>query len=115
MTDVPLSPSQAIGDTIYTSGQVGIDPATGGVPPGFEEQVQHALDALERVLADAGATLADVVKTTVVLVDAAYFVRMNAVYAERFVSHRPARTTLICGLAQPGLLIEIEAVARRAA
>jgi 2-iminobutanoate/2-iminopropanoate deaminase len=114
MTDapaLPLSPSQRIETTIYTSGQIGIDHQRGSAPDDFDEQVELAITALERVLADQQATLADVVKTTVILTDAKDFGAMNAIYARRFGQAKPARTTLVCQLALPELRFEIEAIA----
>jgi len=67
--------------------------------------------ALRTVLADAGAALADVVKTTVFVTDQGHVAAMNEVYAEHFSPPWPTRSTLVTGLALPGLLFEIEAVA----
>jgi 2-iminobutanoate/2-iminopropanoate deaminase len=83
------------GRWIVTSGQVGIDPSKGAlVPGGVAEQTEQVIRNLEAVLAEGGATLAHVVKTTVFLVDMADFKAMNEVYAGRFADPRPARSTV---------------------
>ena len=78
---------------IFLSGQIPLDPATGKlVPGGIEEQARRVLENLRAVLESAGASLADVVRTTIYLVDLAVFPRVNAIYAEYFeASPRPAR------------------------
>lgn len=109
----PLSPYRVDGEYVFVSGQIGIE-ADGTVPARFERQVELALDALENVLLGTGTTLAGVLKTTVVLVDREDFGAMNDLYAVRFAARPPARTTLVAGLALPGLLFEIDAIARLA-
>lgn len=109
----PLSPYRELDQLVITSGQVGIDPATGEAPADFEGQARVALDNLEAVLADAGASLATVLKATIFLVDRADFPVMNRLYLERFGAPFPARSTVICGLADERLLFEIEAIAAK--
>jgi 2-iminobutanoate/2-iminopropanoate deaminase len=109
----PYSPVVVSGDLVYTSGQVAFDHEGALVPGGIEEQTRQVLDNLERCLAAAGCGLDDVVKVTAFLADLADFEAFNRVYAERFASPYPARSTVGVRLAE-GLLVEIEAVARRA-
>jgi 2-iminobutanoate/2-iminopropanoate deaminase len=109
----PYSPVVVSGDIVYTAGQVAFDSEGVLVSGGIEEQTRQALDNLERSLAAAGCGLAEVVKVTAFLADLADFEAFNRVYAERFAAPYPARSTIGVRLAD-GLLVEIEAVARRA-
>lgn len=108
----PYSPVVVGGDLVYTSGQVAFDSAGVLVPGGIEEQTRQVLDNLERSLAAGGCELDDVVKVTAFLADLADFEAFNRVYAERFAAPYPARSTVGVRLAD-GLLVEVEAVARR--
>lgn len=107
---VPLSPAVRAGDFVYISGQVptGLDGVI--VPGGIEAQTRKVLDNVEAALALAGATLADVVKTTVILADARDFGAFNKVYGSYFPANPPARTTLEARL-MVDIRVEIEAVA----
>jgi 2-iminobutanoate/2-iminopropanoate deaminase len=108
----PYSPVVVSGDLVYTAGQVGTD--TSGAPAdGIEAQTRQALENLRLCLEAAGAGLGDVLKVTAYLTDMASFAAYNEVYREVFDPPYPARTTVGAMLA-PGLLVEIEAVARRA-
>jgi 2-iminobutanoate/2-iminopropanoate deaminase len=108
--------SQAI-DTdgmVFCSGQVGIDPVTKKLAEGVEGQTEQALRNLSAVLEAAGLGLADVVKTTVWLTDAADFAAVNAVYARHFREPAPARSApIVAALPLPGARISIEAIAVR--
>lgn len=108
----PLSPLARIGDTLYTAGQVGVDPATRAVPEGIRAQTRQVLLNLRAVLALAGADLSHVVKTTVFLTDMADFAEFNEAYREFFPADPPARSTVgVAALARPELIVEIEAIA----
>jgi 2-iminobutanoate/2-iminopropanoate deaminase len=108
----PLSPAIVVGETIYCSGQVGRDPATGTVPADIRAQTRHCIENLRAVLRQAGADLTDVAKCTVFLTRQEDFAAMNEVYAELFPEPRPARSTVVvAALARPGLVVEIEAIA----
>jgi 2-iminobutanoate/2-iminopropanoate deaminase len=107
----PYSPVVAAGELVYTSGQVGSD-ASGAVADGIEAQTRRALENVRTCLAAAGCALTDVVKVNAYLVDMAQFETYNAVYREFFEPPYPARTTVGAALA-PGLLVEIEAIAKR--
>ena len=98
---------------LFSSGQLGLDPATGKLVDGIDNQAERALLNLEAVLGEAGLTMADVVKTTIYLVDLSHFAQMNAIYSRHVIAPPPARSTVqVAGLAL-GALIEIEVVARR--
>ncbi len=98
---------------IFCSGQIAIDPAAGTLIDGdVAAQAQQALNNLGAVLAAAGATFADVVKTTIFLIDMADFSTVNAVYGERFGGGvAPARSTVAVARLPLGALVEIEAIA----
>jgi len=107
--------SQAIveGGFLFASGQVPLDPATGElVSGGFEAGVERVFDNLEAVLAEAGASLGDVVKATVYLLRMSDFAAMNGVYARRFGNHRPARSTVAVAEHPKGAAVEIDLIAR---
>ena len=107
--------SQAIveGGYLFASGQVPLDPATGElISGGFEAGVERVFDNLEAVLAEAGASLGDVVKATVYLLRMSDFAAMNAVYARRFGNHRPARSTVAVAELPKGAAVEIDLIAR---
>ena len=109
---LPLSPLTRIGDTLYTAGQGGVDPATRAVPDGVRAQTRQVLLNLRSVLALAGADLSHVVKTTVFLTDMADFAEFNEAYREFFPTDPPARSTVgVAALARPELVVEIEAIA----
>ena len=99
-----------VGDFVYVSGQGPIDPQTGQVVGDtIEEQVARTLENVRAVLEAAGASMADVVKSTVHLADITEFGRFNAVYAEHFPDPKPTRTTVQSVM--PGIRVEIDVVA----
>lgn len=109
----PYAQSIEVDGWLFTSGQVGLDPATGElVAGGFEAQARRVLANLEAVLASAGCGFRDVVKTLVFLADMADFPVLNGIYAEAFGDHRPARSTVAAAGLPKGARIEIELVAR---
>jgi 2-iminobutanoate/2-iminopropanoate deaminase len=109
----PYSQSVEVDGWLYTSGQVGIDPATAElVPGGFEAQARQTLKNLAEVLASAGCTFANVVKTTVFLADLKDFQTRNTLYAEAIGGHRPARSTVQVAALPKSALVEIDLVAR---
>jgi len=110
----PYSQAIETGGLLFTAGQIGLDPATMKiVEGGIETQTARVFDNLEAVLGEAGLGLDDVVKTTVFLTTMANFQPMNAVYAQRFGEHRPARSTVAAAELPAGALVEIDMVARR--
>jgi 2-iminobutanoate/2-iminopropanoate deaminase len=109
----PYAQAVAAGGFLFTAGQIPLDPATMKVVEGdIAVQAARVLDNLEAVLRGAGATFQNVVKTTVFLADMKDFAAMNGVYAARFGSHRPARSTVQVAALPAGARIEIELVAK---
>lgn len=108
----PYSQAIEAGGFVFVSGQIPLDPATGAfVPGGVEEQAEQCLKNLTAVLAAAGCTTGDVVKTTVFLTDMGSFAAVNAVYAKFFTAECPARSAVQVGALPKGALVEIEAIA----
>jgi len=107
--------SQAVVEAgfLFASGQVPLDPATGKlVERDLEGSAERVFDNLEAILTQAGLGFADVVKTTVFLTRADDFTPLNAVYARRFGTHRPARSTAIVAALPAGAPLEIDLIAR---
>ena len=107
----PYSQVVTVGDFVYTSGQIPVDPKTKQVPEGIEAQAKQAIRNLSAVLKAAGATIDDVVKTTVFLADMDDFAAFNAVYESFFVRDFPARSCVAVAKLPLGVRIEIEAAA----
>lgn len=108
----PYSPVVVGGDVVYTAGQVGHAADGSLVAGGIEEQTRQALENVRACLAAAGCALDDVVKVTAFLADLGDIAGYNEVYREFFDAPYPARTSVQAGL-PAGILVEIEAVARR--
>jgi 2-iminobutanoate/2-iminopropanoate deaminase len=110
----PYSQAIVAGDLVFCAGQVPIDPATGEARQGtIQEETERALRNVGAVLDAAGVGFADVVKTSVFLVDMNDFTAMNEVYARFFPDPPPARTTVGVAALPRGVRVEIEVVARR--
>ncbi len=111
----PYSQAIVAGDLVFCAGQLGLDPATRQIVSGdIRAQTARVLDNLAAVLAAAGSGLDRVTKTTVFLADMAEFAAMNEVYAEKFRTHRPARSTIeVAKLPGTGGRVEIECIALR--
>ena len=109
----PYSQAIVADGTVYCSGQIGLDPASGELADGLEAQAERALRNLSAVLDAAGLTFADVVKTTIFLTDMADFAAVNAIYASAMPEPPPARSTVAVAALPKGALVEIEAIARR--
>ena len=106
----PYSQAIRAGDTVYLSGQVGLDPATGNLREGTEAQTRQVFANLKAVTEAAGGSLDDIVKLTVLLADLADFVKMNEIMTAYFRPPYPARATYqVAGLPR-GARIEVEAV-----
>jgi 2-iminobutanoate/2-iminopropanoate deaminase len=109
----PYSQAIVAAGTVYTAGQVGLDPVTAQMVGGsVETETKQALENLRAVLAAAGCGMEDVVKTTVFLADMAEFKAMNEVYARFFAEPFPARSTVQAAGLPRGARVEIDAVAR---
>ena len=108
----PYSQAIKVGNLVYTSGQIPIDPATGVfVEGGIEEQTRQSLTNVKAILEEAGLTMKNVVKTTVFMADMNDFADMNAVYSEFFAEPYPARSAVAVKTLPKGALVEIEVVA----
>ena len=108
----PYSQAIRVGNLIYTSGQIPINPATGVfVEGGIKEQTRQSLTNISAILEEAGLTMANVIKTTVFMADMNDFADMNAVYAEFFAEPYPARSAVAVKSLPKGALVEIEVVA----
>ena len=108
----PYSQGIQAGSTLFVSGQLPIDPATGAFAgEDIASQTRQSLTNIKNILAAAGASMNDVVKTTVMLKNIGDFAAMNAVYAEFFTENCPARACFAVKDLPKGALVEIEAVA----
>lgn len=105
----PYSPAVRAGDWIVLSGQLGLDPSTHALAgPDAATQAQQALANIGAILGDCGATFDDVAKSLIFLTDLDDFQAVNAVYAEAFGDHRPARSTVQVAALPAGAAVEIE-------
>ena len=109
----PYCQAKLCGNTLYTSGQLGLIPETGKLAEGIEGQAHQALKNLGAVLAEAGMTYADVAKTTCFLSDIKDFAAFNAIYAEYFQGEVPARSCFQVAALPMGGLVEVEAIAAK--
>ena len=108
----PYSQAIQVGNLVFASGQIPIDPATGSfVEGGVKEQARQSLTNVKAILEEAGLTLDNVVKTTVFLADMNDFADVNAVYAEFFAEPYPARSAVAVKTLPKGALLEIEVIA----
>ena len=108
----PYSVAIRSADLVFTSGQLGLDPATGNlVPGGIEAETRQALTNVKHVLEASGSKLELVLKTTVFLKDMNDFAKMNAVYGEFFPANPPARSAIQAAALPKGGMVEIETVA----
>jgi 2-iminobutanoate/2-iminopropanoate deaminase len=108
--------SQAIdtGDTVFLSGQIGLDPAKGAlVHGGIEHETRQVMDNIREVLHAAGLGFGDIVKTTIFLISLADFEIVNGIYGEHFAEGFPARSTVQVAALPRGARVEIEVIAKR--
>lgn len=109
----PYSQAVLLDDTLYASGQLGIDPSTGDFPEGITAQTEQSFRNIHAILAEAGMTIDDVVKTTCFLADMGDFAAMNAVYERQFTGSFPARSAVAVKTLPKNGLVEIEIIARK--
>jgi 2-iminobutanoate/2-iminopropanoate deaminase len=108
----PYSQAVKAGGFLFVSGQIPLDPRTGGLVDGdVRAQTRRVLENLGGIIAEAGGSFDRVVKTTVYLVDMADFPAMNEVYAHAFGEHKPARSTMAVAALPRGVRVEIDVVA----
>lgn len=108
----PYSQAVKVGNTIYASGQIPLDPASGNLVSGdFPTHVRRVFDNLRAVLRQAGADFRHVTKATVYLTDLSNFQTLNTIYAEVFGEHKPARSTVGVKELPKGATVEIDVIA----
>lgn len=108
----PYSQAVKASGLLYTSGQIALDPATGNlVEGGFNAQARRVFENMKGVLREAGCDFSKVVKATVYLSDLANFQELNAIYAEYFGDHKPARSTVGVSQLPRGAMVEIDLIA----
>ncbi len=107
----PYSQAIKVGNMLYCSGQIPVDPATGTVPEGIKAQTAQSLANVKAILAASGASIENVVKTTVFLADMSLFADMNEVYAQNFTEPFPARSAVAVRELPKQVLVEIEVIA----
>ena len=108
----PYSQGWTVGDFVYTSGQIPVDPATGAIPEGIAAQAEQSCKNVGAILEAAGVTLENVFKTTCFLADMGDFAAFNEVYAKYFTT-KPARSCVAVKDLPKGVLCEIEAIAAK--
>lgn len=109
----PYSHANAAGDTIYISGQLGLDPETGVLAEGVEAQAKTGFENLKTILTEVGVSFENVVKTTVFLTDMNDFAAVNDIYAQYFTGEYPARSCVQVAALPKGASFEIEAIAAK--
>lgn len=107
----PYCHAKLAGNTLYTSGQLGLNPTTGELAAGVEGQARQAMENLGAILKGAGMDFCDVTKTTVFLTDIADFAAINKIYAEYFPGEAPARSCFQISALPKGGVFEVEAIA----
>ena len=108
----PYSQGWVVGDFVYTSGQIPVNPANGEVPAGIAAQAEQSCKNVAAIMEAAGLTMDNVVKTTCFLADINDFAAFNEVYAKYFTS-KPARSCVAVKTLPKGVLCEIEAIAAK--
>lgn len=107
----PYSQGVKIGNLVFTSGQIPLNPKTSEIPESIEEQTKQALENVKAILAASGTNMSKVIKTTVFLTDLNDFAKMNEIYATYFVGEKPARSAIEISKLPKDAKIEIEAIA----
>lgn len=107
----PYSQAIEANGFVFCSGQIGIDPKTGNLAEGLENQTKQIIKNIEAVLKEAGLNLECIVKTTIFLTNINDFAKVNEIYGSFFTNHKPARSTIAVAALPKGALIEIEAIA----
>lgn len=111
----PYNQAIQVGNMLFASGQLGLDPATGNFPEGgVKEQTIQSFQNAKAILEEAGFSINDVVKTTVFLADMADFAAMNEIYASQFEGDFPARSAVAVKTLPKNALVEVEVIAVKA-
>ena len=109
----PYAQAQVSGGFVFTSGQIGIDPATGAIVEGVEAQAHQVCKNLTELLKAAGTSMDNVVKTTVFIKDMNDFGTVNGIYAQYFTEPYPARSCVEVARLPKDVLVEIEVIAEK--
>lgn len=107
----PYSQAIKIGNLLFISGQIPVDPATGSIPEGIKAQTMQSITNIKAILSQAGLSIDNVVKTTVFLADMSLFGDMNEVYGKEFTDPYPARSAVAVKELPKQVLVEIETIA----
>lgn len=107
----PYSQGVKIGNLIFTSGQIAINPETGKIPESIEEQTEQVLENIKEILEAGGSNINNVIKTTVFLKNMNDFEKMNSIYGTYFINEKPARSAIEVSRLPKDVKIEIEAIA----
>lgn len=107
----PYSQAVILNNVLYTSGQIGLDPQTGDLKDGIEEQVKQVMENLKALLKEANMDFSNVVKTTIFLKSMDDFTTVNQIYASYFNENPPARSCVEVSALPKGALVEIELIA----
>ena len=109
----PYCAAIKVGNMIFTSGQIPVNPEDGSMSSDIKEQKRQSLNNIKGILSEEGYTLSDVVKTTVFITDMSQFADINQVYGEMFGEHKPARSCVQVAKLPKGAGIEIEVIATK--
>ncbi|MCR6112430.1 RidA family protein [Bacillus sp. A301a_S52] len=109
----PYSQAVQLGDMIYASGQIGLDPATGELVDGLEKQTHRVMQNVTAVLKAAGCEINDVVKTLIFMQNMEDFTTVNEIYASYFEEPYPARSAVEVARMPKGALVEVEVIAKK--
>lgn len=107
----PYSPYVKSGNVVFYSGQIGIDPTSGEIPAGFEEQLKQVMENIQSVVHASGYNMDKIVKTTVLITDMDNYGKMNEIYESYFKNRKPARSCFEVSRLPKNALVEIEVVA----
>ena len=106
----PYSQAIKVGNMLFTSGQIPVDPATGNIPDGVEAQAKQALTNIKNLIEASGADISNVIKTTVFIADMNDFAVINEIYSQFFTKPYPARSCVEVARLPKDVLLEIEAI-----
>ena len=109
----PYSQAITTGNLLFISGQIPVNPADVSIPEGIKAQTAQSIANIKAILAEAGMSMDNVVKTTVFLADMSLFAEMNEVYAENFTAPYPARSAVAVRELPKQVLVEIETIASK--
>ncbi len=109
----PYSQAVLVDGTLYVSGNIPVNPVTGGVPEGIEAQAIQVFENMKSVLAEAGMSFDNVVKTTAFLTNLGNFATFNGIYANYFTAPYPARSCVEVSALPKGVLVEVECIAKK--